>query len=57
MSCEDCEAAQSELHDSPHEALIPYYRWNNANVAIIACDKHFIEIQDVLSKSQTEAEL
>jgi hypothetical protein len=29
-----------------------YYRWKNANVEIIACREHLLEIRNVLNKAQ-----
>lgn len=47
MSCRDCE----ERQDDPNSG-IAYYRWTNANVAMIGCDKHLREIFDTLSDAQ-----
>ena len=43
MSCEDCET-------SPISGA--FYRWKNANVEIIGCKKHLLEIFDALSEAQ-----
>jgi hypothetical protein len=45
MSCIDCE-------EKPIRGA--YYRWKNANVEIIACEKHWREIREVLSEAQSE---
>jgi hypothetical protein len=29
-----------------------FYRWKNANVEIVACEKHWLEIREVLNKAQ-----
>jgi hypothetical protein len=46
MSCEECEKAQEDSR------LVAYYRWKNANVAMIGCDKHLREIFDALKAAQ-----
>lgn len=48
MSCEHCSKAQDEIE----ERGLAYYRWKNANVAIIGCEQHLIEICDALNKEQ-----
>lgn len=45
MSCIDCE-------DKPIRGA--YYRWKTANVEIVACEKHWKEIREVLNKFQKE---
>jgi hypothetical protein len=47
MSCIDCE-------EKPLRGA--YYRWKNANVEIIACEKHCKEIMEALNKVQKENE-
>lgn len=48
MSCEDCAKAQ----DNTDTIGIAYYRWKNANVAIVGCEKHLREIFHALSEHQ-----
>jgi len=45
MSCIDCE--EKSIHG-------PYYRWKNATIEIVACEKHWKEIREVLNKAQSE---
>ena len=45
MSCDKCD-------DEPIRGA--YYRWKNANVEIVACEEHWLEIRDVLNKAQKE---
>lgn len=43
MACLECE-------DNPLKGA--FYRWSNANIEIIACEKHWIEVRDALNKSK-----
>ena len=43
MSCKDCD--NNPLREA-------YYRWGIANVEIIACRKHWLEIREVLNEAQ-----
>ena len=43
MSCEACE-------ENP--TLGAFYRWKNANIEIIACREHWLEISEALSEAQ-----
>lgn len=43
MSCKKCD-------DQPITGA--FYRWKNANILIIACKEHWLEIRDVLEKAQ-----
>jgi hypothetical protein len=43
MSCDEC-------NDSPLRGA--FYRWGNANIEIVACKKHWLEIREVLNKAQ-----
>ncbi len=43
MSCEQCE-------NKPIRG--GYFRWKNADIEIIACEKHWLEIRDVLRAAQ-----
>ena len=43
MSCKKCE-------EEPITAA--FYRWKTANVEIIACKEHWLEIRDVLNAFQ-----
>lgn len=43
MSCSECE-------NNPVRGA--FYRWKNANVEIIACKQHWLEIREVLTKAQ-----
>lgn len=45
MSCENCE-------EQPIRGA--YYRWKNANVEIVACEKHWKEIREALNNAQKE---
>jgi len=45
MSCEDCR----EMQDSTRNT---YFRWGTANVQIRGCDRHLLEIFEVLRKAQ-----
>ena len=45
MGCSECEKVEKL-------GMIAYYRWGKANVGIIACEKHFLEIREVLQKAQ-----
>jgi hypothetical protein len=44
MSCKDCE-------ERPLRGA--YYRWSNGNVEIVACEKHWREIREVLNAAQS----
>ena len=48
MSCEDCEVAQDRMFAGLDG--ITYYRWKNANVAVIGCRKHLKELFDFLNE-------
>lgn len=48
MSCIDCD--EHSIHGA-------YYRWKNANVEIISCKKHWLEIREVLNKAQEKESL
>ena len=41
MSCEDCEKFQEE-------DWVYWFRWGIADIGILACEKHFMEIREVL---------
>jgi len=45
MSCDKCAVAQDK-------GLVAYFRWKNANVAMVGCDEHLREIFDVLKAAQ-----
>ena len=45
MSCEECNNNAIEG---------AFYRWKNANVEIIACRKHWLEIREALNKAQAD---
>ena len=45
MSCKKCE-------EEPIRGA--FYRWKIANVEIIACKEHWLEIREALSKMQKE---
>lgn len=45
MSCQKCE-------DEPIYGA--YYRWKNANIEIVACREHWLEVREVLNKYQKE---
>lgn len=50
MACKDCEEAQ--------EVWTAYfYRWDNANVLLSACEKHTKEIFDALRSVQFPIEI
>ena len=44
MSCEKCEKAQEEATGAY------YYRWKNANIAIIGCREHVGEMINYLNE-------
>lgn len=46
MSCIDCE--ENPIYGA-------YFRWKNANVGIIACKKHWLEIREVLVNAQAKS--
>ncbi len=48
MSCEKCEASQ----DTFDATKVAYYRWKNANIAMIGCDEHLRQVFDALGKAQ-----
>ena len=48
MSCEDCELSQERVFKGLDG--IAYYRWKNANIAIIGCKEHLREMIDYLNK-------
>jgi len=52
MSCKKCEDAQDAF--GVHGGY--YYRWKNANIAIIGCTEHVKEIMDALNVIQTKKE-
>jgi len=44
MSCEKCEK----------EPIVgAFYRWKTANIEIIACKEHWLEIREALNKAQS----
>lgn len=45
MSCQKCD-------NEPITGA--YYRWKNANIEIVACKEHWLEIREVLNKAQKE---
>lgn len=45
MICTDCKEKQEE-------SATAFYRWGIANIALKGCDKHLIEIFDVLNLYQ-----
>ena len=45
MGCTNCE--KEPLRGA-------YFRWKNANIEIIGCEKHLKEIREVLRKAQLE---
>ena len=45
MSCQECSDFQESNFTS-------YFRWGVANIEIRACDKHLIEVFDVLREAQ-----
>ncbi len=47
MSCDECD----KMGD---EGEVYYYRWKHANIGIIACIEHFMEIREVLNKAQAD---
>lgn len=53
MSCVNCEKAQENVEQTG----LPYYRWKTANVAIIGCKKHLLEIFNALSEVQLSKRL
>lgn len=51
MSCEVCEAIIEDTLEEAQPQLM-YFRWKNANIAILACPKHAKEVMDVLRQAQ-----
>ena len=49
MSCEDCELSQTYLPTAMY-----FYRWKNANIAIMGCKEHVREVMDALNRVQGE---
>ena len=49
MSCKVCEVSQSYLPNAMY-----YYRWKNANIAIMGCKEHVREVMDALNRVQGE---
>jgi hypothetical protein len=47
MGCDDCEKAQGCEMDR-----VAYYRWKNANIAMVGCEVHLLEIFGVLNFAQ-----
>ena len=43
MSCKNCD-------ENP--LVGAYYRWGKANVEIVACREHWLEIREVLNEAQ-----
>jgi hypothetical protein len=41
MSCQDCEECQEQ-------GIKSYYRWRNANIEIVACPQHLMEVFEAL---------
>ena len=44
MSCNDCDQFHSE-------GKVFWYRFGTANIGIIACERHFREVRELLNKS------
>jgi hypothetical protein len=44
MGCQDCDKFQQE-------GKVFYYRFGTANIGIIACERHFREVRELLNKS------
>jgi hypothetical protein len=45
LSCDECDKAQNDANIN----CAYYYRWKNANIAIIGCREHVKEIIDFLN--------
>jgi len=45
MSCKECK-------ENPIDT---FYRWKNANIEIIACEKHWMEVRDALTEAHVIA--
>ena len=52
MSCADCEKAYDQACRGG--AIYPY-RWTHANVYLIACREHVLEVMEALTAAQDEA--
>jgi len=48
VSCEACQKAQEEITGAY------YYRWKNANIALIGCREHVGEMINFLNKRHEE---
>jgi hypothetical protein len=42
MTCKDCNSSAT--------MVVAYYRWGTANIGISGCEKHVIEVINVLRK-------
>lgn len=47
MSCINCE--DDPIRDA-------YYRWSNADVEIVACREHWLQIREALNNAQSQKE-
>ena len=47
MSCDNCDKFEEK-------GKIAYYRWGTANIGMIGCEKHLLEIFDALNEVQSE---
>ena len=45
MACEECDKAQTD-------GRCVFYRWENANILMVGCDKHLREIFNALNEAQ-----
>ena len=54
MSCKDCEKMIDKALDKndPETVPIAYYRVDNANIAILGCEKHVKMAIDRLNKKE-----
>jgi len=43
MSCKNCQS---------NPLFGAYYRWKTANIEIVACKKHWLEVREALNKAQ-----
>lgn len=47
MGCEQCEAVEGS-------GQVYWFRWGAANIGIIACGKHFMEVREALMATQAQ---
>jgi len=46
VGCDECDKAN-------REGRVAYYRWGKANIGLIGCKKHVLEVIEALDKIQS----